>query len=280
VSVEIRHLHGPEEAVLAVDLQRLVWGGDEAPAHVMLTAAHNGGLLAGAFVDGVLAGFVWGFLGFDARASPPRLKHCSHQLGVHPAYRNLGLGFLLKRFQWEFVRRQGLELVTWTYDPLLSTNAYLNIARLGAVCNTYCRNEYGDLDDDLNAGLATDRLQVDWWVNSSRVCDALERSAAQEEASFEDAYWLNPPGRDEPVLPPDAAHLAALPAPIPDSIAIAIPPDFQALRAADARLALEWRGTTRLAFELLFASGHTVVEFVRRTTYGGYLLQRGFDAAR
>lgn len=143
MSLEIRHLSAPGDAGHAANLQRLIWGGDDVPAHVLLAAEYNGGLCAGAFVGGTLAGFVWGFLGLDSRVDPPRLKHCSHQLGVHPDYRNRGLGFLLKRFQWEFVRGQGIELITWTYDPLLATNAHLNIARLGATCATYRRDEYG-----------------------------------------------------------------------------------------------------------------------------------------
>ncbi len=275
MSVEIRRLHTPEDAALAVGLQRSVWGGDEAPAHVLLTAEHNGGLCAGAFVDGVLAGFVWGFLGFDPRISPPRLKHCSHQLGVHPAYRNLGLGFLLKRFQWEWVRSQGIELITWTYDPLLATNAYLNIARLGAVCNTYRRDEYGRLDDDLNAGLPTDRFQVDLWVNSVRVCAAMGGQPSGA-ADADIGYWLNRPGADGGVVPPlpeDLAGLAAGPA----AVALAIPPDFQALRERDPGQAAAWRHASRSAFEAAFARGYTVVDFTKGAAFGCYILKRTSD---
>jgi hypothetical protein len=67
------------------------------------------------------------------------------------------------------VRKQGLELITWTYDPLLSRNAHINISRLGAVCKTYLRSEYGDMQDGLNAGLPSDRFKVDWWLRSNRV---------------------------------------------------------------------------------------------------------------
>src|SRR5258708_30988204 len=43
------------------------------------------------------------------------------------------VGFALKRAQWQMVRHQSLDHITWTYDPLLSRNAYLNVAKLGAV---------------------------------------------------------------------------------------------------------------------------------------------------
>ena len=271
MSVEVRRLESPETARQAVELQHAVWGGDEVPAHVLLTAEHNGGLCAGAFVDGVLAGFVWGFLGFDDRVHPPRLKHCSHQLGVHPAYRNLGLGFLLKCFQWECVRDQGLELITWTYDPLLAANAHLNIARLGAVCNTYRRDEYGNLDDDLNAGLPTDRFQVDLWVAAPRVCAAMEGQGPEPPPTAA-GRWLNPPGRDGAVRPPAPHEIAAI-AQSAGPVALAIPPDFQALREADPGQAAAWRFATRDAFEVLFARGYAVTHFVRGPGFGHYVLQ-------
>ncbi|MGE5603476.1 MAG: GNAT family N-acetyltransferase [Nitrososphaerales archaeon] len=272
MTLEIRPLQAPEEARLAAELQRLIWGGDEVPAHVLLTAAHNGGLCAGAFVDGTLAGFVWGFLGLDDRLDPPRLKHCSHQLGVHPDYRNQGLGFLLKHFQWEFVLRQGIELITWTYDPLLAANAHLNIARLGAICNTYRRDEYGELDDDLNAGLATDRFQVDLWVSSPWVREAMQGQRAHS-GSLEDVYWLNRPAADQDLEPPSPAALAGLHDAGPGRVAVAIPPDFQAKRGADPQLAAAWRCATRDAFETLFAHSYSVVDFVRLPAFGCYILE-------
>ena len=64
---------------------------------------------------------------------------------------------------------QGIDLITWTFDPLEARNAWLNFGKLGAVCNTYLRNVYGNLQDGLNAGLPSDRLQVDWWIGSEWV---------------------------------------------------------------------------------------------------------------
>ena len=89
-----------------------------------------------------------------------------------PEWQSRGVGYALKVAQREAVLQQGLRLITWTYDPLESKNARLNIAKLGAVCNTYIRNYYGELRDDINLGLATDRFQVDWWIASSHVENA------------------------------------------------------------------------------------------------------------
>ena len=137
--------------------------------HMLITAVHNGGLVLGAFIEEKMIGFVFGFPGLETTPDGPRPKHCSHMMGIHPDHRDGGIGFALKRAQWQMVRHQGLDHITWTYDPLLSRNAYLNIAKLGAVCTTYRRSEYGDMRDGLNAGLPSDRFQLDWWINTRRV---------------------------------------------------------------------------------------------------------------
>ena len=176
----IRLLETIEEMSAVEELQREVWPGSETdvvPSHLLITAAHNGGMVLGAFANEKLIGCVFGFPGLESTPDGPRPKHCSHIAAVHPDYRDSGVGFALKRAQWQIVRHQGLDHVTWTYDPLLSRNARLNIARLGAVCSTYRRSEYGDMRDGLNAGLPSDRFQVDWWINTKRVERRLSKRA-------------------------------------------------------------------------------------------------------
>jgi predicted GNAT superfamily acetyltransferase len=220
-----------------------------------------------------LVGFVYGFPGLYFTPDGPRPKHCSHELGVHPAYRNQGLGFALKRAQWQMVRRQGLDLITWTYDPLLSRNAHLNIARLGAVCNTYLREVYGEMRDELNAGLPSDRFQVDWWVNSRRVDRRLSKRARPPldlAHCLSAGAWIVNPSQVAGgwPRPPDQlpAHLEVLSGRKQEGesnlLLVEIPADFQALKAADTGLALAWRLHTRLLFEGLFNQGYLVTDFV------------------
>ena len=128
----IKILETPEEMTAVEELQRQVWHGSETdvvPAHVFIAAIHNGGIVAGAYLDDRLIGFVFGFPGIEKTPDGPRAKHCSHMLGIHPDHRDGGIGFALKRAQWQIVRHQGLDHITWTYDPLLSRNAHLNISR-------------------------------------------------------------------------------------------------------------------------------------------------------
>jgi predicted GNAT superfamily acetyltransferase len=194
----IKILDTIDQLVEVEDLQRIVWPGSETdivPAHLLITAVHNGGFVLGAFPaeqSGArsvpLVGFAFGFPGIYATPDGPRLKHCSHILAVHPEFRSMGLGFKLKRAQWQLVRKQGVDRITWTYDPLLSRNAHLNITRLGAVCNTYRRDVYGAMRDGLNIGLASDRFEVDWWVNSQRV---QKRLSARVRSRLDLTHYLS-----------------------------------------------------------------------------------------
>jgi len=262
----IRLLESPENMTAAEDLQRIVWPGSETeivPTHMLITAIHNGGIVLGAFSEDRMVGFIFGFPGLDMLPDGPHPKHCSHMLGVHPDWRDSGLGFALKRAQWQMVRRQGLDHITWTYDPLLSRNAYLNIAKLGAVCNTYRRSEYGDMRDGLNAGLPTDRFQVDWWLNTTRV----ERRISQRsrgalkldqfaKAELQPLYTLHA-GADGLLRPPE--YFSSISAAL---LLAEIPPDFMALKADDFALARDWRFFTREVFETSFAEGYLITDFI------------------
>jgi predicted GNAT superfamily acetyltransferase len=280
----LRILETAQEMQAVEQLQRLVWPGSETdivPAHLLLAAAHNGGLVVGAY-DGSfrgdpgekqLAGFVFGFPGLYDTPDGPRLKHCSHMLGVHPEQRGRGLGFALKRAQWQMVRYQGIDRITWTYDPLLSRNAYLNIARLGAVCNTYLRDEYGTMRDALNRGLPSDRFQVDWWVNTQRVERRLGKGVRLklDLAHFlaAGAQVINPTHLNAKGLPhlDESRYQAWLDDPAPEGeeqplLLIEIPSDYQALKEGDLELAKDWRLQTRLLFEALFERGYLVTDFI------------------
>jgi predicted GNAT superfamily acetyltransferase len=279
----IRLIETPEEIPLVEEMQRIVWPGSETdvvPLHLLITAVHNGGLMLGAFVEEKMIGFLFGFPGFDSTPDGPRPKHCSHMMGIHPDHRDGGVGFALKRAQWQMVRRQGLDHITWTYDPLLSRNAYLNIAKLGAVCTTYRRSEYGDMRDGLNVGLPSDRFQVDWWIQTQRVQRRLGKRARPTlklthairsglrpfyPLRADDRGLVHPP---EHVPPFDGRLLMA-----------EIPADFSALKSADFTLACDWRFFTRELFETAFEKEYIVTDFVTDPTEGSqrsfYILTHG-----
>jgi predicted GNAT superfamily acetyltransferase len=276
----IRLLEEPEEMAAVETLQAVVWPGPDlevVPKDMILAVVHNGGLAIGAFASGEMVGAVFGFPGFYPTPDGPRLKHHSHLLAVHPDWRSKGIGFALKRAQWQMVRKQGIDRVTWTYDPLLSRNAHLNIARLGAVCNTYLRNEYGKMRDGLNVGLPSDRFQVDWWVGTRRVERKLSRRSrpALGLGHYMTAgVCLLEAGADRakaglPVPPravPELSGALAL---------VEIPADLMALKSTDLGLAGEWRLYSRKLFEETFAAGYLVTDFVHEKGRSYYVLTHG-----
>lgn len=275
----LRILETVPELEAVEELQRIVWPGsdtDIVPAHLLVTAAHHGGLVIGAFLNSPqsehtsqLVGFVFSFVGlYPAMEGGLNLKHCSHILAVHPDFRDQGLGFALKRAQWQMVRHQGIKQITWTYDPLLSRNAYLNITRLGAVCNTYLREYYGEMRDGLNFGLPSDRFQVDWWLDTHRVQSRLSRRARHklDLAHFlvAGAVLINTPITEKNgLLSPKEVNFSSITArDFPKVVLVEIPADFQMLKAKNLSIAREWRFHTRQLFEFLFTAGYLATDFI------------------
>lgn len=160
----IRDLAGMAEFRAAEDLQRAVWGdGDQPdPADLMMVIQAEGGLVGGAFLDGELTGYVFGF---PTRSAG--VQH-SHRLAVRAEARGMGLGVRLKFYQRDWCLRNGIGHVRWTYDPLRATNAALNIHRLGAQSGTYLVDYYGEMEG-INRGIASDRLLVDWDLTAPAV---------------------------------------------------------------------------------------------------------------
>lgn len=272
--MNLRLLHTPAEMEQAQALQRLVWPGSETdviPVHLLLTFAHNGGLVLGAFEGQTLIGLSVGFPGLQANGQP---KHCSHELGVDPAWRNSGVGLALKREQRRLALAQGLTLITWTYDPLLSRNAHLNLGRLGATCNTYLRELYGEMRDGLNAGLPSDRFQVDWRIAEERVNRRLQAESAPGPGLPSLAFLYPPP--ESPFAPPPGRPAEQILRLAPPAALAFIPSDFMALKQKDLGLALAWRLFTRALFEQAFAQGLAAADFFYDpgTARSAYLLER------
>jgi predicted GNAT superfamily acetyltransferase len=273
MEISIRSLSSPDEYIACEDLQRSVWAMPDdlevVPLHLLVAVQRSGGLLLGAFDGSELVGFVFGLTGL---AKGGKVKHYSHMMGVAPGYQSAGIGYRLKLAQRGFVLSQGIDLVTWTYDPLESRNAYLNIHKLGAVSRTYIRDCYGPLTDGLSAGLPSDRLQADWWIASAGTEQRQTRTAATPHAK--DVFQVNETGRTVTgLLTPGVLRLDTG-TPL---VQVEIPADYQSIKGADSDLALAWRHATREVFEFYFAADYSVVDFhsrlVEETRRSFYVLQ-------
>src|ERR1700680_2552127 len=167
-SIVIRKCHQLDEMRACVALQKEVWNFSDAdlvPLRMFVVAEKVGGQVIGAFAENEMVGFALSVPGFRSR---PSYLH-SHMLAVRQQYQNAGLGRRLKLFQREDALARGFELIEWTFDPLEIKNAYLNIAKLGAIARRYTVNQYGLSSSPLQGGLPADRLVAEWWLKSERV---------------------------------------------------------------------------------------------------------------
>ena len=179
--VTVRSLVGLDELQQCVHIQGEVWGyedNDIVPRRMFLLAQKIGGQVIGAFVQAAMAGFA---MALPAYRDGQVYLH-SHMLAVLPEYRNAGLGRRLKLAQRDDAIARGIDRMEWTYDPLEIKNAYLNLTKLGAISRRYEPDFYGASSSPLQAGLPTDRLYAEWWLNSSRVISALRGQPVSGQA--------------------------------------------------------------------------------------------------
>jgi len=249
-------------------VQRRAWGMppiEVVPGSLLLTAQRHGGLVLGAFTpDDDLVGFAFGFVGRDEHG---RVHHHSHQTAVVPAFQQRNIGYRLKLAQREHVLRQGIPLITWTFDPLQSRNAYLNIHKLGAICRTYLPDLYGTMPDALNAGLPSDRFEVEWYIASTHVRQRLGAPPTDSLAQLAHVPVLNP----EPLAEHEHARTAALLC--EEQVLLEIPGNIEAIKTANIDHAHAWRRHTRVLFEMAFAAGYTVTDLLVAGGRSYYVLE-------
>jgi predicted GNAT superfamily acetyltransferase len=266
MDISIRPLKQWDEYLAAEQIQLTVWQmpdwRDVVPANLLITAHKNGGIVLGAFdSQDHLIGFAFSFIGIANHSGKKILKHCSHMLAVLPDYQGHKIGERLKFAQREIALAQNISLMTWTYDPLLALNANLNLVRLGTIARHYIVNAYGKMTDALNAGLDSDRFEVEWWMNAPRVqtrvnapppvsnWDTARQAGAQPLYQVEfDAQGL-----------PRITHVNDCAS---EHILLEIPANLNAIKIADPTLAFDWRMQVRAACQKLFNAGFVAVDFI------------------
>jgi predicted GNAT superfamily acetyltransferase len=249
----IRDLKTYDEFLQVRQIQQAVWGFDDPDTGlyppVLFTASKNGGVVLGAFDrEGQMIGYIFSFLG---REPGGPLKLCSQTMGVLPEWRSQGVATALKWTQRDRALAAGLSLITWTFDPLESPNARLNMHKLGAISRRYWRNIYGEHFGDLNEGLPTDRLLVEWWIRGRRV----EAKAEVEAEAKAEVFVVEGGGVSRRVVAFHTDLDAAC-------LSLEVPANIQKLKRADMALAHDWRLRVREAFETYLGRGYVVTGFV------------------
>ncbi|MCL5998231.1 MAG: GNAT family N-acetyltransferase [Chloroflexi bacterium] len=219
-----------------------------APYQLLQSFATCGGAVIGAFDAGVLVGFVMGYTGLLEDGTP---YHRSQRLAVLPSYRGQGVGEGLKRAQAALAVRYGLNLMCWTYDPLRSVNAHLNIHKLGAISQRYLEHAYAATSSPRDAGVAVDRLWVEWDLrNDERRANTEVSYAAAGPECWQVVLHDADSAPSEPDL---TAHTPV--------VVIQIPPDIDAVRALGAQRVADWRRATRAVFTHYLGRGYRVVDY-------------------
>ncbi len=258
---ELRDITNPNELELLEDVQKAAWGYDDrevTPGSLMVASVHSGGIVVAAYVTNSSnpVGFAFGF----PAVRGGRVLHHSHLLAIAPAHRGTGLAKALKLRQRERALDAGFELMTWTFDPLISRNARLNLGKLGARAVSYHSDWYATRGG-IYAGLPADRFMVEW--------------------------DLRQPSTDHPVTRADGERVleavdgnVALGVQIPklnlgsDSVLIEVPRDIEALKRDHLEVARAWRLAHREVFGAYFAKGYVATDLASDQNRTFYVLNK------
>lgn len=252
----IRPIKNYDEYIAVAELQKEVWGQESieiVPPSILMVNQKIGGLVAGAFTpENELVAFVYGLPGFREGQE----VHWSHMLAVRPPWRGQSLGRLLKEYQKDFVRANNIEIMHWTYDPLESVNASLNLSRLGALPTEYVCDLYGKGEKSvLHRGIGTDRFIVTWHMSPAA------------RAAYLDRYHQLADGLE--VTPVISEQLDFEPANESSRcIKIEIPENIQQLKLEAPETAASWRVATRAAFLHYHAKDFAVTSFDKDASTG------------
>lgn len=273
--VQLNDLRTLEECQALVRLQTEIWGqdGETVPASTLMVSARRGGILIGAQIGSRMVGLVWSLPGLRHGIR----THWSHLLGVLPEFRGQGIAERLKAAQRNRAMAQDVDLVEWTFDPLLAPAAHLNLHVLGGVGASYGPDMYGALPGELNGGTPTDRLLVEWQLRAAHVKRRLALRDSKEPVVARSNEILSAPVLIQTKTEGDWVRFAGS-SPIPDQrrAIVPIPPNWLEMQQLDTAVALEWRLGLREVLSAAFTHDFRVVDFfIDRANGGGsYLLSK------
>lgn len=276
MNITYKQLITIEDFLPCEDLQVTVWKFNQAdiiPARFIRVLRKHGGFAMGAYDGNTMAGFVFGLPAIHYG----RPSQHSHMLAVLPEYQNHSIGYKLKIAQREDALSRDIDLITWTFDPLQSKNAHLNMNKLGVIACSYEINFYGDgSSSNLHSGLGTDRILAEWWLVSNKVKSIFdEETPAVSKKPPSEGVMINTTKRDEQgLLVPVESDLTLT----KDVLLLEIPDGIDRIKELDLKVAQQWRELVQKALIQYFSDGyyinglHVVKEGNIRKTY--YILER------
>jgi predicted GNAT superfamily acetyltransferase len=253
--VTIRECVSVDDFQQCIELERAVWKDEDIgimPIRLYMISKACKAPTIGAFDHrGRLVGFLHTMLALVGKD----VVYHSHLAAVVEDLRHRDIGYRMKLTQRQFALEAGIPLIIWTFDPLQSRNAHLNINKLGAIIRRYEVNYYGEgLSSIFDSGVPSDRIFSEWWVASPHVEAALA-------------------GKRPQVSPAEAS--------------VVIPEDIQVVRACSVDEHLQWRMKAREEFLRHLGNGLVVKGFERdpqnaqsRYIFGADERQFNFNAYR
>ncbi|MFY9609440.1 MAG: hypothetical protein WAU45_12600 [Blastocatellia bacterium] len=232
----IRECVSVEDFHQCIELERAVWKDDDIgimPIRLYMISKACKAPTIGAFDEtGKLVGFVHTSLALMGK----NVVYHSHLAAVVEARRHQKIGRGMKLAQRERAIEAGIPLIIWTFDPLQSRNAHLNLNKLGVIIRRYEVNYYGEgLSSVFGRGIPSDRVFAEWWVLSSRVEAALAGKRSDVSAKAE---------------------------------SVGIPDDIDTVSAGSMDKHLKWRLRVREEFTACLGRGSIVRGFERNRQSG------------
>jgi len=244
--ITIRECDTVDDFQQCIELERAVWQDEDIgimPIRLyMISKACNAPTIGAFDATGKLVGFVHTMIAIKDK----QVVYHSHLAAVVEELRHKDIGFRMKLAQREHAINAGVPLIIWTFDPLQSRNAHLNINKLGAIVRRYEVNYYSEgLSTVFDQNVPSDRVFAEWWVRSPHVESVLAGNRPRIE------------GQSEAVL---------------------IPEDINKVRAESASEHVRWRMRVRDAFQQKLTDGLIARGFERAQGTSRYLL--GADEAQ
>lgn len=240
--VTIRECVSTEDFQQCIELERAVWKDSDLgimPIRLyMISRACNAPTIGAFDSTGKLVGFVHTSLALIGR----NVIYHSHLAAVLEGLRHRDIGYRMKLAQRQRAIEAGIPLIIWTFDPLQSRNAYLNVSKLGAIIRRYEANYYGEgLSRVFGDGVPSDRVFAEWWLTSSHVESCLSGKKPH---------------------PPETRTT------------VVVPEDINSIYGSSAEDSLRWRLVVREEFQRELSRGLIVRGFERHPERkeGHYLL--------
>ncbi len=255
------------------DLFGTIWGREQGPPmtpELLRAMSKAGSYIAGAFHQDRLIGAAVGF-----HEEPAVRTLHSHITGVLKGpWRSVG--YALKLHQRAWALSKGIDEIAWTFDPLMSRNAYFNIVKLIARPVEYLPNFYGPMSDAINGNDETDRLLTIWRLRDDDVVAACDGGRPFSSGSAERTPDLAPESVHDLLTEVDGEPAVISAGDAHRTLRLAVPADMTSLRRTDSECAQRWRFAVRGVLEPLLADGARVIGFERT---GAYLLSRPDQSA-